>query len=231
MPRVVRTYDVPNGTIIATPSLISFHLHARVHPPPLWQRQSLTRLRHPAIRAVKCLQGRHPTVTHSSYLSLALSVSLSVFRPLFSPLSLSLSPSHSFSLPFSFYPLPLPSPPPPSSRGLVLYTHQTPRPTPTTIARSFRRIAKTHPLVSISSDVCRVRPHENSTLSRYTSTPRLPSPSDLGLRFPPACLRVSSRAGISLAHGTLYLSPTFRCVSNALVPGVSGITTDRCYDD
>lgn len=171
---------------------------------------------------------------HPFVISLSRSLRLSVCLPppLLATLSLSLSPSHSFSLPFSFYPLPLPSPPPPSSRGLVLYTHQTPRPTPTTIARSFRRIAKTHPLVSISSDVCRVRPHENSTLSRYTSTPRLPSPSDLGLRFPPACLRVSSRAGISLAHGIpLYLSPTFRCVSNALVPGVSGITTDRCYDD
>lgn len=87
-------------TCLMAPSSLRYvvdrlHLHARVRPPPLWQRQSLTRLRHPAIRAVKCLQGRHPTVTHSSYLSLSLSLSVSVcaFRPSFHlSRSLSLSP-------------------------------------------------------------------------------------------------------------------------------------------
>lgn len=172
---------------------------------------------------------------HPFVISLSRSLRLSVCLPppLLATLSLSLSPSHSFSLPFSFYPLPLPSPPPPSSRGLVLYTHQTPRPTPTTIARSFRRIAKTHPLSS-RFPVTFVAYARTKTLRfpdtrRHLAFPRLPISVSVSLRRAfayPRALGFPSRTVY-----TLYLSPTFRCVSNALVPGVSGITTDRCYDD
>lgn len=51
------------------------------------------RLRRPAIRAVKCLQGRHPTVTHSSYLSVSFSLPpLSIRHPLCLSLFLSSFP-------------------------------------------------------------------------------------------------------------------------------------------
>jgi len=99
-----------------------------------------------------------------------------------------------------------------------------------TIARLFRRIAKTHPLVSISvTFVAYVR---TKTLCFPDIRRHLTFLPDLRLRFSLASLRVSlRRIRVSLAHGIPYLSFTFRRVSNALVPGVSEITTDRCYDD
>lgn len=97
------------------------------------------RLRRPAIRAVKCLQGRHPTVTHSSY------------------------PSVSFSLPPLSVSLFAPASPLRRQTPCIPSKHPSPRlsirPTPTTIARSYRENAPS--LVTILR-LTFARTHENS---------------------------------------------------------------------
>lgn len=141
----------------------------------------------------------HPFVI---YLSRSLRLCLSS-APLLATLSLFLS------LP----PIPFPPPPPPAAAAAaaakqrVGYIHQTPRlshPMPTTIARSFRRIAKIRTLSS-RFPVTFVAYVHTKTLRFSVTRRHLAFLPDLGLRFSPACLRVSSRR-ISLAHGILYLS-------------------------
>lgn len=192
-------------TCLMAPSSLRYvvdrlHLHARARPPPqpLWQRQSLTRLRHPAIRAVKCLQGRHPTVTHSSYLSLSPFLSV--------PFRLS---SH-------------PSPPLPAKQRVgSICPPNTPSISSddySALVSSYRENAPSR--LDFPSRLSCTPARKLYAFPTHTSTPRRP------LR------RVSSRR-ISLARApySVSLSHFPPRVSNALVSGVSGITTDRCYDD
>ena len=223
MPRVVCTYDVPNDTVIATLSLIGFiytfaSTRCRFGSASRW-RDFVTR------RFVRWNVSRGG-IPRSPIRHISLSLSLSVFRPLFSPPSLSLSLC--FSL---FTPSPSPLLQPPLVEGWLY-------------------IPTKHPVYLMGDYSALVSLyHENAPscldfqwrLSRNARTKTLSFPdtrwhlvffADLDFRLSLACLAYP-HAGIFLrAHGyPVSLSHLPSRVSNALVSGVSGITTDRCYDD